>query len=53
MLSGTTDNPDFRGFLVQGRVAADGTTTAGTFIDNGDDQQVVCDRSVSVWLMNV
>ena len=52
MLSGTTTNLDFRGFLVQGRVMADESTT-GTFIDNGDDQQVVCSGSVSVWLMNV
>ena len=41
MLSGTTTNADFRGFLVQGRIMADDTST-GTFTDNGDDHQVVC-----------
>ena len=41
-------NADFRGFLIQGRMAADGTTPAGTFTDNGDDQQTVCTGDVSV-----
>ena len=41
VLSGSSSDADFRGFLVQGRVVADGNTM-GTFTDNGDDQQVVC-----------
>ena len=47
MLSGSSDNADFVGFLVQGRVMADGTTATGTFTDNGDDQQAVCTDDVS------
>ena len=46
ILSGATD-PDFQGFLVQGRVMA-GDTAIGTFTDNGDDQKLVCDGDVSV-----
>ena len=48
VLSGSSDNADFLGFLVQGRVMADGTTATGTFVDNGDDQQTVCTDDVSV-----
>ena len=48
VLSGSSDNADFLGFLIQGRVMADGTTAAGTFMDNGDDQQTVCTGDVSV-----
>ena len=47
MLSGSSANPDFRGFFIQARIVADGTTTAGEFIDNGDDQKVKCDGDVS------
>ena len=49
MLSGqgSSDNADFLGFLVQGRVMADGTTPAGTFTENGDDQQTLCTSDVS------
>ena len=43
MLSGSSENEDFRGFLIQGRIVADGTTTAGVFVDTGDeDQQLAC-----------
>ena len=48
MLSGSSDNTDFIGFLIQGRVMADGTTTAGTFSDNGADQKTACTGDVSV-----
>ena len=48
VLSGSSDNPDFLGFLVQGKVMADDTTATGTFMDNGDDQQTVCTDDVSV-----
>ena len=47
VLSGSNANPDFKGFLIQGRIVADGTTTAGEFIVNGDDQQIRCDGDVS------
>ena len=47
ILSGTTTNADFQGFLVQARVMASDTAT-GTFTDNGDDQQLVCTGDVSV-----
>ena len=46
-LSGSSSNPNFRGFLIQGRIAADGTTTAGTFVDNGNNQRTAC-SNVSV-----
>lgn len=42
VLSGSSQNADFAGFLIQGRMAADGTTRVGTFVDNGDDQQTAC-----------
>ena len=48
VLSGGTADSDFRGFLIQGRVVTDGTTPAGTFTKNGDDQQTVCTDAVSV-----
>ena len=48
MLSGGAADSDFRGFLIQGRVVTDSTTPAGTFTDNGDDQQTVCTDAVSV-----
>ena len=51
-LSGSSDNADFLGFLVQGRVMADGATPAGTFMDNGNDQQTVCTDDVSVTTYN-
>ena len=48
VLSGGAADPDFRGFLIQGRVLTDGTTPAGTFTKNGDEQQTVCTDAVSV-----
>ena len=47
MLSGSSSNQRFRGFLIQGRIVADGTTTAGTFVVNGNNQRTAC-RNVSV-----
>ena len=47
MLSGTTTEPNFRGFLIQGRVMADETAT-GIFTDNGADQRVTCTGDVSM-----
>lgn len=41
-LSGGTDNPDFRGFLIQGRVAADGSPT-GQFSGQAGVSQPQCD----------
>ena len=52
MLSGSSANPDFKGFFIQARIVADGTTTAGEFIDNGDDQQIRCDGDVSTFSYN-
>ena len=49
---GSSDNADFLGFLVQGRVMADGTTPAGTFTEDGDDQQTLCTSDVSVTTHN-
>ena len=40
VLSGSSSNADFRGFLIQGRTMANAAT--GTFVDNGDDQQLRC-----------
>ena len=48
VLSGTDINGNFIGFLIQGRIMADSSTTAGMFIDNGSDQQVTCDVSTSI-----
>ena len=48
VLSGSSDNADFLGFLIQGRVMADDTTAAGTFTDDSTDQQTVCTDDVSV-----
>ena len=48
VLSGGSNNTDFIGFLIQGRIMADDTTAVGTFTANGDDQQTVCDNDVSV-----
>ena len=45
---GSSNNTGFIGFLIQGRIMADGSTAVGTFIDNGDDQQTVCANDVSV-----
>ena len=49
ILSGTSNNPTFRGFLIQGRLAADGTTPAGSFEvgNNVTNQQTVCTGDVS------
>ena len=52
VLSGSSDDADFLGFLVQGRVMADGITPAGTFTENGDDQQTLCTSDVSVTTHN-
>ena len=48
-LSGTDNNEDFRGFLIQGRLAADGSTPAGTFLIGNSDtnQQALCTGNVS------
>ena len=46
ILSGGDNNADFRGFLIQGRLMAD-DTAIGTFLDNGEDQQLACDGNVS------
>ena len=50
ILSGTSSNVNFRGFLIQSRTSG-GSTDAGTFLDNGDDQRVTCDHNVSVHLI--
>ena len=42
VLSGSSQNADFAGFLIQGRMAADGTTRVGTFVANGGDQRTAC-----------
>ena len=49
ILSGTSNNPTFRGFLIQGRLAADGTTPAGSFeVDSTvTNQKTVCIGDVS------
>jgi len=47
VLSGGNGNDDFRGFLVRAFMAADINTAAGTFTDNGDDQQLRCSSNVS------
>ena len=39
---GDSNNPDFRGFLIQGRTMDNDAT--GTFVDNGDDQRILCDN---------
>ena len=50
VLSGSSSNANFRGFLVQGRTMNNAAT--GTFMDNGDDQQIRCDN-VSSYLVYV
>ena len=47
MLSGTANDTNFRGFLVQGRTMAD-NSPIGTFTNNGGDQQLVCEENVSI-----
>ena len=47
ILSGSSANANFRGFLIAGRLAADGTTAAGTFVGNGNDQKTTCGANVS------
>ena len=47
ILSGSSANANFRGFLIAGRLAADGTTVAGTFVNNGNDQRTACGANVS------
>lgn len=52
VLSGSSENADFIGFLIQGRIVADGTTTAGAFDDIDDeDQQLACDNDVSTIIL--
>ena len=48
-LSGTANNENFRGFLIQGRLAADGTTPAGTFLigNTVTNQKALCTGNVS------
>ena len=48
VLSGSTQNPSFRGFLIQGRTAADGSPV-GTFVIGATaaNQQAVCTGNVS------
>ena len=45
-LSGGTDNPDFRGFMIQGRVVADDSPT-GEFTGEIGVSQPQCDSDVS------
>jgi len=42
-MQGGTTNPDFRGFLIQARLAADGTRV-GTFAASGTDYQSACNN---------
>ena len=49
ILSATSSNVKFRGFLIQSRTSG-GSTNAGMFVDNGDDQRITCDHNVSVHL---
>ena len=51
MLSGGTQNTDFRGFIIQARRMAD-DLPVGLFLD-GDDYHVLCSDDVSVWLAHV
>ena len=46
VLSGSSSNSDFNGFLIQGRMMAD-NSPVGTFVDNGNNQQIKC-SSVSI-----
>jgi len=41
-MSGTPSNNDFRGFMIQGRMVADGTTPVGTFATSGTNYQSQC-----------
>ena len=51
-LSGGTDNPDFRGFMIQGRVVADDSPT-GQFSEASVSQpQCVDDVSLHSWLIH-
>ena len=45
-ISGGTNNPNFRGFMMQGRVAADGSPT-GQFTGSAGVSQPQCDGDVS------
>ena len=40
-LSGGTDNPDFRGFMIQGRVV-DGTDSPAGAFTGGDESRTEC-----------
>ena len=48
MPSGPTDDY-FRGFMVQGRMAADGTTPVGTFGSSGKNYKSVCKDEVRIF----
>ncbi|XP_065899813.1 reelin domain-containing protein 1-like [Dysidea avara] len=50
-LSGGADNPNFRGFLIQGRVAADGSPT-GQFTGSAGVSQPQCDGDTAVTHVN-
>ncbi|XP_065899816.1 putative defense protein 3 [Dysidea avara] len=50
-LSGGADNPIFRGFLIQGRVAADGSPT-GQFTGSAGVSQPQCDGDTAVTHVN-
>ena len=47
VLSGTSSNTNFKGFLVQGRMMADGTAV-GRFVVTGNDQRITCSDKVSI-----
>ena len=48
-LEGGTTNMDYRGFMIQGRLLADGTTPVGTFSNptSDPDYQTQCTDDVS------
>jgi len=48
-LRGGSTNVDFRGFMIQGRLLADNSTTTGTFFTspNNPYYQTQCDMDVS------
>ena len=45
VLPGSDSNSDFKGFLIQGRMMAD-NSPVGTFVDNGNNQQIKCSVSI-------
>lgn len=42
VLSGTSENMDFRGFIIQARTVADGSPVGQFMTDNSTDQQPQC-----------